>query len=97
MVSSAAAIAAALRDASTTPVEFAHRIEKGGDAKSKAMVLPSQDFQRLCLEQLDLFRRIVHPDALLSVFGFVDSDHPLIIPFSTSVAAKIHEIGVVYN
>ncbi|XP_042063631.1 chloroplast sensor kinase, chloroplastic [Salvia splendens] len=68
MVSSAAAIAAALRDSSTSPVEFVHRIEKGGDAKSKAMVLPSQDFQRLCLEQLDLFRRIVHPDALLSVY-----------------------------
>ncbi|KAL1565219.1 quinolinate synthase [Salvia divinorum] len=68
MVSSAAAIAAALRDASTSPVEFVHRIEKGGDAKGEAMVLPSQDFQRLCLEQLDLFRRIVHPDALLSVY-----------------------------
>lgn len=71
MVSSAAAIAAALRDASTSPVEFVHRIEKGDGVKSKAMVLPSQDFQRLCLEQLDLFRRIVHPDALLSVFAFV--------------------------
>lgn len=74
MVSSAAAIAVAIRAASTSPVEFAHRIEKGGSgdgdgsgAKSKAMVLPSQDFQRLCLEQLDLFRLIVHPDALLSV------------------------------
>ncbi|KAH6815190.1 chloroplast sensor kinase [Perilla frutescens var. frutescens] len=71
MVSSAAAIVAAMRAASTSPVEFAHRIEKGssdGGAKSKAMVLPSQDFQQLCLEQLDLFRRIVHPDALLSVY-----------------------------
>lgn len=63
MVSSAAAIVAAILAASTSPVEFVQRIEKD----SKALVLPSQDFQRLCLEQLDLFRRIVHPDALLSV------------------------------
>ena len=28
----------------------------------------SPDFQRLCLEQLDLFRRIVDPDAILSVY-----------------------------
>ncbi|KAL8535257.1 hypothetical protein ACS0TY_011035 [Phlomoides rotata] len=70
MVSSAAAIVAAIRAASTSPVEFVHRIEKGssGGAKSKDLVLPSQDFQRLCLEQLDLFRRLVHPDALLSVY-----------------------------
>ncbi|KAK6139193.1 hypothetical protein DH2020_027072 [Rehmannia glutinosa] len=71
MVSSAAAVAAAIRAASTSPVEFVQRIEKSGGrggAKSKALVLPSQDFQRLCLEQLDLFRRIVDPDALLSVY-----------------------------
>lgn len=71
MVSSAAAVAAAIRAASTSPVEFVQRIEKGGStggAKNNALVLPSQDFQRLCLEQLDLFRRIVHPDALLSVY-----------------------------
>ncbi|KAI3467602.1 hypothetical protein Pfo_024265 [Paulownia fortunei] len=71
MVSSAAAVAAAIRAASTSPVEFVQRIEKGGSrggAKNKALVLPSQDFQRLCLEQLDLFRRIVDPDALLSVY-----------------------------
>ncbi|KAL3649809.1 hypothetical protein CASFOL_006212 [Castilleja foliolosa] len=70
MVSSAAAIASAIRAASTSPVEFVQRIEKsGGGAKSgKALVLPSQDFQRLCLEQLDLFRRIVDPDSILSVY-----------------------------
>ncbi|KAL0336071.1 UNVERIFIED_CONTAM: Chloroplast sensor kinase, chloroplastic, partial [Sesamum radiatum] len=69
MVSSAAAVAEAIRAASTSPVEFLHRIEEGGGrsgGKSKALVLPSQDFQRLCLEQLDLFRRIVDSDALLS-------------------------------
>ncbi|XP_058194497.1 chloroplast sensor kinase, chloroplastic isoform X1 [Rhododendron vialii] len=66
-VSSASAVAWALRKASTSPVEFVQRIEKDG-AKSKGLVMPSPDFQRLCVEQLDLFRRIVHPDALLSVF-----------------------------
>ncbi|MBA0798717.1 hypothetical protein Gohar_009280 [Gossypium harknessii] len=30
--------------------------------------MPTPDFQRLCLEQLDLFRRIVDPDAVLSVY-----------------------------
>ncbi|KAL8037798.1 hypothetical protein ABFS82_11G061600 [Erythranthe guttata] len=72
MVPSAAALAAAIRAASTSPVEFVQRIEKGGSrgaaAENKALVLPSQDFQRLCLEQLDLFRRIVDRDALLSVY-----------------------------
>ncbi|KAL0357858.1 UNVERIFIED_CONTAM: Chloroplast sensor kinase, chloroplastic [Sesamum calycinum] len=71
MVSSAAAVAEAIRAASTSPVEFLQRIEEGGGrsgGKSKALVLPSQDFQRLCLEQLDLFRRIVDSDALLSVY-----------------------------
>ncbi|KAL3835617.1 hypothetical protein ACJIZ3_010353 [Penstemon smallii] len=69
LVSSAAAVAAAIRSASTSPVEFVQRIEEGGvSAKNKALVLPSQDFQRLCIEQLDLFRRIVDPDALLSVY-----------------------------
>lgn len=32
------------------------------------IILPSPDFQRLCLEQLDLFRRIVDPNAVLSVY-----------------------------
>lgn len=41
------------------------RIEK--DQKN-GIVLPSPDFQRLCIQQLDLFRRIVDPDALLSVY-----------------------------
>lgn len=70
MVSSAAAVAAVIRASSTSPVEFVQRIEKGGSrsgGKSKALVLPSQDFQRLCVEQLDLFRRIVDRDAVLSV------------------------------
>ncbi|XAR48114.1 Histidine kinase [Bertholletia excelsa] len=66
MVSSASAVAAAIRRASTSPVEFVQMIEKEG--KRKGLVLPSSDFQRLCLEQMGLFRGIVHPDALLSVF-----------------------------
>ncbi|KVH88951.1 hypothetical protein Ccrd_024678 [Cynara cardunculus var. scolymus] len=65
-ISSASAVAAAIRKASTSPVEFVQRIEQ--DGKNKGLVLPSSDFQTLCVEQLDLFRRIVDPDALLSVY-----------------------------
>ncbi|CAH1417257.1 unnamed protein product [Lactuca virosa] len=65
-VSSAVAVAAAIRKASTSPVEFVQRIEQ--DGKNKGLVLPSSDFQTLCVEQLDLFRRIVDPEALLSVY-----------------------------
>ncbi|KAH0919536.1 hypothetical protein HID58_027196 [Brassica napus] len=61
-VTSASAIASAIRGASTTPVEFTQMIEKD------KIILPSPDFQRLCLEQLDLFRRIVDPNAVLSVY-----------------------------
>ncbi|CAK9136019.1 unnamed protein product [Ilex paraguariensis] len=64
---SAAAVAEAIRKASSSPVEFAQRMEKDGKL-SEGLILPSPDFQRLCLEQLDLFRRIVNPDALLSVY-----------------------------
>lgn len=64
LLSSASAVASAIRSASNSPVEFMQRIEK--DQKS-GLVLPSSDFQRLCIEQLDLFRRIIDPDALLSV------------------------------
>ncbi|KAK9074643.1 hypothetical protein SSX86_007241 [Deinandra increscens subsp. villosa] len=66
MLPSASAIAAAIRKASTSPVEFVQRIEENGN--SKALMLPSSDFQTLCVEQMDLFRRIVDPDALLSVY-----------------------------
>lgn len=64
MVASASAVASSLRRASTCPVDFIQRIEK--DQKN-GLVLPSPDFQRLCVEQLDLFRRIVDPNLLLSV------------------------------
>ncbi|XP_004239136.2 chloroplast sensor kinase, chloroplastic [Solanum lycopersicum] len=67
MVTSASAVAAAIRNASTSPVEFVQTIEKD-DGKNRGLVLPSVDFQRLCLEQLELFRRIVHPDSVLSVY-----------------------------
>ncbi|KAG5604779.1 hypothetical protein H5410_026271, partial [Solanum commersonii] len=67
MVTSALAVAAAIRNASTSPVEFVQTIEKD-DGKNRGLVLPSVDFQRLCLEQLELFRRIVHPDSVLSVY-----------------------------
>ncbi|XP_009779720.1 chloroplast sensor kinase, chloroplastic isoform X1 [Nicotiana tabacum] len=64
MVSSASAVAAAIRNASTSPVEFVQRIEKDDGG----LVLPSADFKRLCVEQFDLFRRIVHPQSVLSVY-----------------------------
>lgn len=64
LVSSASAVASAIRRASNSPVEFVQRIEK---EQRSGLVLPSPDFQRLCIEQLDLFRRIVDPEALLSV------------------------------
>lgn len=67
-MSSASAVARAIRMASTSPVEFVQRIDEVGKEEEKKKVMPSADFQRLCVQQLDLFRRIVHPDALLSVF-----------------------------
>lgn len=73
MVASASAVAALIRKVSTSPVDFVQRIEQAGDGRDgggrRRLVLPSVDFRRLCLEQLDLFRRIVHPDALLSVIN----------------------------
>ncbi|KAL1207356.1 Chloroplast sensor kinase [Cardamine amara subsp. amara] len=66
MIASASAIASAIRGASKTPVEFTQMIEK--DHLKTKIILPSLDFQRLCLEQLDLFRRIVDPNALLSIY-----------------------------
>uniref|UniRef100_A0A1J3HA21 Chloroplast sensor kinase, chloroplastic n=1 Tax=Noccaea caerulescens TaxID=107243 RepID=A0A1J3HA21_NOCCA len=66
MVASASAIASAIRGASTTPVEFTQMIEK--DHLKTKIILPSPDFQRLCLEQLDLFRSIVDPNAVLSIY-----------------------------
>lgn len=65
MLSSASAVASAIRQISTSPVEFLQSIET--DKKSCNLVLPSPDFQTLCVEQLDLFRRTVDPDAILSV------------------------------
>jgi signal transduction histidine kinase len=41
-------------------------IEK--DHLKTKIILPSPDFQRLCLEQLDLFRQIVDPNAVLSIY-----------------------------
>ncbi|KAJ1405336.1 Histidine kinase/HSP90-like ATPase superfamily [Sesbania bispinosa] len=63
-VSSAAALASAIRKASTSPVEFTQRVEK--DRRS-GLLLPSTDFHRLCLQQLQLLRRIV-PESLISVY-----------------------------
>ncbi|KAG8640089.1 hypothetical protein MANES_13G022900v8 [Manihot esculenta] len=65
LVSSASAVASAIRKGSNSPVEFVQRVEK---AEKSKLVLPSPDFQRLCVEQLDLFRRIVDPNATLSVY-----------------------------
>lgn len=64
-VPSASAVASAIRKASSSPIEFTQKIER--DPKSQGIVLPSPDFQKLCLDQLALFRRIVDPSALLSV------------------------------
>lgn len=63
-VPSASAVASAIRKASSSPIEFTQKIER--DPKSQGIVLPSPDFQKLCLDQLALFRRIVDPSALLS-------------------------------
>ncbi|WOH16591.1 hypothetical protein DCAR_0936149 [Daucus carota subsp. sativus] len=65
MASCAASVAAAIRKASNSPVEFMQRSERKGSGE---LLLPSSDFVRLCVQQLDLFRRIVHPDAVLSVY-----------------------------
>ncbi|XP_073014079.1 chloroplast sensor kinase, chloroplastic [Typha latifolia] len=65
-LSSAAALAAAIRRASpSSPVAFTQRVEKQGKS---GLVMPSPDFQRLCLEQLELFRMVVDPEAILSVY-----------------------------
>ncbi|KAK7399602.1 hypothetical protein VNO78_10787 [Psophocarpus tetragonolobus] len=63
-VPSAAAVASAIRKASTSPVEFSQRL---ANDRQTRLVLPSTDFHRLCLHQLHLFHRIV-PQALLSVY-----------------------------
>ncbi|KAF4366205.1 hypothetical protein F8388_014923 [Cannabis sativa] len=65
LVSSASAVASAIRGVSTSPVDFVQKIEKN---PKNGLVLPSSDFQRLCVEQLDLFRRIVDREAFLSVY-----------------------------
>ncbi|CAN6447817.1 unnamed protein product [Victoria cruziana] len=65
LISSATAAASVILRASPSPVEFVQRIEK---ARDKRVALPSPEFQRLCHEQLDLFRRLVHEDAILSVY-----------------------------
>ncbi|KAK6930946.1 hypothetical protein RJ641_002739 [Dillenia turbinata] len=65
-VSSASAVSSAIRNASISPVEFIQKFEK--ESRNQSLVLPSPDFRRLCVEQLDLFRRIVHSDAIISVY-----------------------------
>ncbi|GAV63038.1 hypothetical protein CFOL_v3_06560 [Cephalotus follicularis] len=65
LLPSASALASTIRRASTSPVEFIQRID---DYQKAKLVLPTPDFQRLCIQQLDLFRRIVKPDAILSVY-----------------------------
>ncbi|KAG9446764.1 hypothetical protein H6P81_012892 [Aristolochia fimbriata] len=67
MCQSAAAVSAAIREASKSPVEIVQRVESCRDGKS-GLVLPTADFQRLCVQQLDLFRTVVDPHAILSVY-----------------------------
>ncbi|KAK8928865.1 hypothetical protein KSP39_PZI017142 [Platanthera zijinensis] len=63
---SSAAVAAVIRRSSpASPVEFTQRTERLGKNDT---VLPSPDFQRLCVEQLDLFRAVVDPHAVLSIY-----------------------------
>ncbi|KAJ6719647.1 CHLOROPLAST SENSOR KINASE CHLOROPLASTIC [Salix purpurea] len=70
LVSSASAVASAIRKGSGSPVKFVQKMEQGHNSSNNKtkLVLPSPDFQRLCVQQLDLFRRIVDPDAILSVY-----------------------------
>uniref|UniRef100_A0A6N2NI44 Uncharacterized protein n=1 Tax=Salix viminalis TaxID=40686 RepID=A0A6N2NI44_SALVM len=70
LVSSASAVASAIRKGSGSPVKFVQKMEQGNNSSNNKtkLVLPSPDFQRLCVQQLDLFRRIVDPDAILSVY-----------------------------
>lgn len=64
---SAAAVAAAIRRASSaSPVEFTRR-RFDEEAGKGGPFMPSSDFQRLCIEQLQLFRMVVSADAILSV------------------------------
>lgn len=64
---SAAAVAAAIRRASSaSPVEFTRR-RFDEEAGKDGPLMPSSDFQRLCIEQLQLFRMVVSADAILSV------------------------------
>ncbi|KAJ4795112.1 chloroplast sensor kinase [Rhynchospora pubera] len=65
---SAAAVAAAIRRASpASPVEFT-RCRPDEEARKGGSLMPSSDFQRLCVEQLQLFRMVVTSDAILSVY-----------------------------
>ncbi|GJX18279.1 hypothetical protein Tco_0219111 [Tanacetum coccineum] len=64
VVTVSSAAAAIKNVSSSSGVEFVGRIK---EKSSSSVVLPSCDFQTLCVEQLDLFRRIVHPDANLLV------------------------------
>ncbi|KAF3334289.1 Chloroplast sensor kinase [Carex littledalei] len=65
---SAAAVAAAIRRASSaSPVEFTRR-RFDEEAGKGGPLMPSSDFQRLCIEQLQLFRMVVSADAILSVY-----------------------------
>ncbi|KAE8719604.1 Chloroplast sensor kinase [Hibiscus syriacus] len=61
------AASTAIRRASISPVDFTHRIEKN-DHRNHKLIMSTPDFQRLCLEQIDIFCRIVDNDAVLSVY-----------------------------
>ncbi|KAH0467918.1 hypothetical protein IEQ34_002951 [Dendrobium chrysotoxum] len=63
--SSATALVGAIRRSSpASPVEFTQRVDRTG----KTCLVLSSDFQRLCMEQLDLFRAVVDPHVVLSVY-----------------------------
>ncbi|XP_074582549.1 chloroplast sensor kinase, chloroplastic isoform X2 [Curcuma longa] len=93
--SSAAAVAAAIQRASpSSPVEFTRRVEKQGKDR---LVLPSPDFQRICFDQLDLFRMVVDPNVILSAEVISESralvlpmvKHPFVVGFLVAELPKM--------
>ncbi|PKA62064.1 hypothetical protein AXF42_Ash018289 [Apostasia shenzhenica] len=64
--SSSVALATAIRRYSpASQIEFTHKAEKFGKS---GLLIPSPDFKGLCNVLLDLFRAVVDPHALLSVY-----------------------------
>ncbi|KAG8093373.1 hypothetical protein GUJ93_ZPchr0012g20664 [Zizania palustris] len=68
---SAAAVAASIRRASSASLVRFRRVHREEDEEPRpegGVAEPSAEFQRLCAEQLEMFRVVVSPDAVLSVY-----------------------------